>query len=584
MSAILGQFSEAIRNAVQTPALDGQINQVCAHEYQTQQEAQEALQELERSLVGNLTGERRARVQDLFYKILLCVPPRSLTDLPVELTMRIISYLPPESRIPLVCRRFFVEQRAVHCQQILEFCQDNNPVCRFRQFGFRLRRREEEIRNFDEGAKEVRDLLPEEERAAFAGEIAIDQAMRIFRMAEEIQDLRLFDGREYGAPELVGTHEQKMTTLRNWAQGQPRTSLTELVLSEPREDCELQRIVQFAEMTRNNLPEQEQNLVAGAITIDRAARIFQITSELSLLHLFQDGTNGAPPLTEEREENIRVLRNWLMEHGREITEINAEERGLLCFPRELLFCPLLRKLILSNNEIRSLPPEIEMFRHLEELFVEGTELTAFPDELCTLPFLSYLYAGCSCLTKVPSLNSLRNLRYVDLSENALIELDFDFLSLRSLEEVYLEGNEGLEIPGLEESALRRIVDEYLIVDIIPIYMAQELLYMAQELLRHGSNIRTRSGEWSAVGDYTSPSEDSDTDYSVEDSSDSEEEATSDVEESSEEGGPDVENSLEENNSMGSPSEDEDDSGEAVTRNFLPSFGSDDDDLDGVVFV
>jgi len=290
MSAILGQFSNTIRNAVQTPALDGEINQVCTQEYQTGEETGEVFQNLENSLAQSVPQEREAQLGSRFNEVI-----------PI-----IVQYWPSEIPVPPICKEFVEGCYGEDVRRVINFCLNTDPVQRFEEFGFDLK--QFEINREGEGA----DVI----------------------------------------------HSNKF-----------------------QENEKLQKMLQFAEKTRNCFSEQEKELVVGAITVGRAARIFQIASELSLIRVFQDGANGAPNLTGDREQDVRILRKWLKDDGRKITEINASGRGLLCFPRELFFCSCLRRLILSNNPIQSLPRKIDRFQHLEELDAWETRISNFPNNL-----------------------------------------------------------------------------------------------------------------------------------------------------------------------------------------------------------
>jgi len=466
MAAILAQFSPAIRNAANMPALNADIDQVCDGVYQSQEEAQGALRGLGGRLVRNVSSPKvQGRIQGLFGKIVGAVPPVSLLELPDEIRRHVIGMLPEDCRIPLVCRQLYQDHRAVRLESILDLCRSNDPLLLFRAFEVSLSRWGNEVRNFERRVQEVWDVLSTEEREGLEGERTLDRIEQIFEKVCEILHLGPFQ-LNLGL-EDEGEREQ---ALRRLIGGGPKSPENRFPF--------LRSIRDRAEEVRAALFPEEQEGLEGEITFDLAVRIFRRGCDVSLIRLFEDIAE-VEELSGTPENQARIIRDWLVEDGDSVTEILGGSKQLLCFPKELLllYTPL-RTLSLSDNDIRSLPQEIGYFHLLEELDISKNGLTSLANTVTKLASLTDLNASFNALTTVPSLDCLKNLAYVDLTFNELNpeKFDWEILSLGSLKQIDLEGNEGFGIPRafiFDSETLQRIRNEELTVDLLPWYRVGE---------------------------------------------------------------------------------------------------------------
>lgn len=77
--------------------------------------------------------------------------------------------------------------------------------------------------------------------------------------------------------------------------------------------------------------------------------------------------------------------------------------GLSHVPAQVFDLPLLRRLDLSNNEIRSLPPDLGKLRNLEQLWLNDNPLESLPDEIEGCVSLRHLDVRNTSLRKLPSI-------------------------------------------------------------------------------------------------------------------------------------------------------------------------------------
>ncbi|KAK1418915.1 hypothetical protein QVD17_28066 [Tagetes erecta] len=118
--------------------------------------------------------------------------------------------------------------------------------------------------------------------------------------------------------------------------------------------------------------------------------------------------------------------------------------------------PLLRVLCLSNFQISKVPDTIGTLRHLRYLNLSQTAIIDIPENVCNLYNLQTLIVSCChCLTKLPiNFLKLKNLRHLDIRDTPLLHqvpLGIgELTSLQTFSKIIIEGENGFEIAKLKD--------------------------------------------------------------------------------------------------------------------------------------
>uniref|UniRef100_A0A8I3MKW4 Leucine rich repeats and calponin homology domain containing 4 n=1 Tax=Canis lupus familiaris TaxID=9615 RepID=A0A8I3MKW4_CANLF len=122
-----------------------------------------------------------------------------------------------------------------------------------------------------------------------------------------------------------------------------------------------------------------------------------------------------------------------------LTYLNLSRNQLSSLPPYICQLPL-RVLIVSNNKLGALPPDISALGSLRQLDVSGNELQALPAELCSLPSLRDLSVRRNQLSTLPDeLGDLPLVR-LDFSCNRVSRIPVSFCRLRHLQVILLDSN------------------------------------------------------------------------------------------------------------------------------------------------
>ncbi|XP_047569565.1 leucine-rich repeat and calponin homology domain-containing protein 4 isoform X2 [Lutra lutra] len=122
-----------------------------------------------------------------------------------------------------------------------------------------------------------------------------------------------------------------------------------------------------------------------------------------------------------------------------LTYLNLSRNQLSSLPPYICQLPL-RVLIISNNKLGALPPDISALGSLRQLDVSGNELQALPAELCSLPSLRDLSVRRNQLSALPDeLGDLPLVR-LDFSCNRVSRIPVSFCRLRHLQVILLDSN------------------------------------------------------------------------------------------------------------------------------------------------
>ncbi|KAM9583911.1 leucine-rich repeat and calponin homology domain-containing protein 4 isoform 1-T1 [Trichechus inunguis] len=122
-----------------------------------------------------------------------------------------------------------------------------------------------------------------------------------------------------------------------------------------------------------------------------------------------------------------------------LTYLNLSRNQLSLLPPYICQLPL-RVLIVSNNKLGALPPDIGALGSLRQLDVSSNELQSLPPELCSLPSLRDLNVRRNQLSVLPDeLGDLPLVR-LDFSCNRVSCIPVSFCRLRHLQVILLDSN------------------------------------------------------------------------------------------------------------------------------------------------
>ncbi|XP_004457213.1 leucine-rich repeat and calponin homology domain-containing protein 4 isoform X2 [Dasypus novemcinctus] len=122
-----------------------------------------------------------------------------------------------------------------------------------------------------------------------------------------------------------------------------------------------------------------------------------------------------------------------------LTYLNLSRNQLSSLPPYICQLPL-RVLIVSNNKLGALPPDIRALGSLRQLDVSSNELQSLPAELCSLTSLRDLNVRRNHLSTLPDeLGDLPLVR-LDFSCNRISRIPVSFCRLRHLQVILLDSN------------------------------------------------------------------------------------------------------------------------------------------------
>uniref|UniRef100_A0A8C6DMB6 Leucine-rich repeat and calponin homology domain-containing protein 4 n=1 Tax=Moschus moschiferus TaxID=68415 RepID=A0A8C6DMB6_MOSMO len=122
-----------------------------------------------------------------------------------------------------------------------------------------------------------------------------------------------------------------------------------------------------------------------------------------------------------------------------LTYLNLSRNQLSSLPPYICQLPL-RVLIVSNNKLGALPPDISALGSLRQLDVSSNELQSLPTELCTLPTLRDLNVRRNQLSTLPDELADLPLVRLDFSCNRISRIPVSFCRLRHLQVILLDSN------------------------------------------------------------------------------------------------------------------------------------------------
>lgn len=149
---------------------------------------------------------------------------------------------------------------------------------------------------------------------------------------------------------------------------------------------------------------------------------------------------------------VRAVLNYNLSGG-EIRggTVNLSGRGLTEFPKDILIKNSIKKLDLSNNNLKTLPAEIGELTELEELYLNDNNLEgSLVAEIRKMPNLRILDASNNNMTGIPAeIGQLKKLEALNYSSNNLDTMPNEIENLKdNLKTLDLSGNRySLEMIG-----------------------------------------------------------------------------------------------------------------------------------------
>lgn len=150
------------------------------------------------------------------------------------------------------------------------------------------------------------------------------------------------------------------------------------------------------------------------------------------LLLIDQGLQTLPP-------EIKKLRN--------LKVLEAQGNQFTTLPPELFELKNLKSLNLTNNKLEQIPPEIGKMRNLKVLVVSGNKLTTLPKEVGSLQNLFWIDVSQQPIKDLPfELSQLPRLRELGLFDANLEKIPPVVMELRHLEKLFLHSNKLTELP------------------------------------------------------------------------------------------------------------------------------------------
>jgi len=146
----------------------------------------------------------------------------------------------------------------------------------------------------------------------------------------------------------------------------------------------------------------------------------------------------------DEKELLQIIERAAQE-GQTVLVLSGNELSTL--PPEICQLKSLKTLHLSHNRLSTLPSEISELTNLEVLRLFNNELSALPPEICQLTNLKRLYLSGNQLSTLPSaIGELTNLKALYLRDNVLNTLPSEIGKLTNLEWLALRDNQLSELP------------------------------------------------------------------------------------------------------------------------------------------
>eukprot|EP00061_Rhincodon_typus_P018588 g47813.t1 len=131
----------------------------------------------------------------------------------------------------------------------------------------------------------------------------------------------------------------------------------------------------------------------------------------------------------------------------QLLKLYLSNNNLSSLPAELQLLGCLQILALDFNRFRELPAAVCRLRQLSILYLGNNSLCDLPAELSSLTDLKTLWIECNCFESVPQvIAELRQLRVLHAGCNQLGELPREMRRLQQLQSIWLPGNQLSDFP------------------------------------------------------------------------------------------------------------------------------------------
>jgi hypothetical protein len=142
-----------------------------------------------------------------------------------------------------------------------------------------------------------------------------------------------------------------------------------------------------------------------------------------------------------------------------LRELILDGSRLKSLPEEIGELNQLVKLSAKFNEIKKLPDSIGALTMLEELHLDYNSMYELPPQIGALENLKFLYLSNNNLTKIPpEIGKLTKLVELDVSNNAgLLQLPLEISNLKNLEKLYISPTTIFPIPFIPPNARLEII-------------------------------------------------------------------------------------------------------------------------------
>uniref|UniRef100_A0A8C5WKM8 Leucine rich repeat containing 10 n=1 Tax=Leptobrachium leishanense TaxID=445787 RepID=A0A8C5WKM8_9ANUR len=166
-------------------------------------------------------------------------------------------------------------------------------------------------------------------------------------------------------------------------------------------------------------------------------------TELIKLYLSDNNLNSLPPEVELLQ-NLQILA--------------LDFNNFKALPQVVCSLKQLYILYLGNNKLKDLPPEMSSLKNLQTLWIEFNYLTNLPSVICELTHLKTLHAGCNPIRQLPEeLKTLTELRSIWMSGTLLTEFPKVLLEMPFLDVIDVDRNCIRFFPSLVHLANLKLV-------------------------------------------------------------------------------------------------------------------------------
>ncbi len=130
------------------------------------------------------------------------------------------------------------------------------------------------------------------------------------------------------------------------------------------------------------------------------------------------------------------------------TELDLSGMNLRKLPNEILNLKQLKRLLLVNNRITELPPQIERLEALEHLDLNGNLLNALPKNFAKLKQLKRLSLSHNRFTNLAkSVRELNQLEVLDIGHNLIGKIGCDMTQFKNMKRFYVNNNKISKLPA-----------------------------------------------------------------------------------------------------------------------------------------